>query len=273
MAVVSSTGTTSGIGTTTPAPTTWTTDLFAAAVLESLGAPLTSNNVNNITQWIKSESYGNLFSNGSPGNWLRDNNPLNINSTYDGATPVSHPGWGPGGSSVTVYTYSTPLAGAQATANFIAQNTPNVAAALKSDAPSSLLGSAISSSGWASGNYGGANPVSGGGWLADANGSTSNPIELTSFSGWLKKNLLPSVSQGFQGATGISPGGVTNAVTGVAAIGSFFSDLTDPTKLKRAGIFVGGAALMIVGFVIFFASTKPGKKTVSEAAPLVGAFL
>ena len=269
MAAVSPTGTTGAIGGSSSAPTTWTTDLFAAAVLEQLGAPLTGNNIANMTAWIRAEAQGNLFSNGSTGNWLRDNNPLNINSTFDGATPVSHPGWGPNGSAVTVYTYTDPLAGAQATADFISKNTPGVAQALKSNAPSDLLGAAIHASGWASGGYNGANPVAGGGWLVDSNGATSTPVDLTSFSGWIKKNILHGLTPTNQGPGAID-NSVGNAITaplqGLQAIGSFFSDLTDPTKLKRVGIFLGGAALMTVGLVVFFASTDTGKKTISTAA-------
>jgi len=263
VAAVSPSGTTGAIPSSSAPPQTWTTDLFAATVLANLGAPITANNIANMTRWIYAESNGNLFSNGSTGNWLRDNNPLNINSTWDGASPAVH-SWG------TVYTYADPLTGAKATADFIAKNTPGVASALKSDAPSSLLGSAIQAAGWASGGYGGANPVAGGAWLADSNGNATSSIDLTSVSGWIKKNLLHGLTPTNQGLGAIdnAAGSAANA-SGLGALGSlstFFSDLTDPTKLRRVEIFAAGAVLMVAGLVIFFASTDTGKKTIQTAA-------
>ena len=257
-----------------PAPKPWTTDAFAATVLYELGAPITANNIANVTRWIANESLGNTFANGSTGNWLRDNNPLNINSTFDNATPVSHPGWGPGGSAVTVYTYSDPLTGAKATADFIKQNTPGVGAALKNDAPASILGQAVQAAGWAAGGYGGANPISGGAWLADVNGQVSNalanPLKRASNASTVSfwdpsgngSGVGPFGSPGLNDVTG----SVGAAASGLGAIGNFFGKAQDPVFWRRIGIFSGGAVIFTVGLVVFFASSDTGKKTIAAAA-------
>jgi len=261
------TGTTSTSTAATPPPV-WTTDLYAALVLHDGGFPITANNIANLTAWFRAESGANQFSNGSTGNWLRDNNPLNINSTFEGATLQQH-SWG------NVYAYATPQAGAQATADFITKNSNDagVAQALASNAPGQILGQAISTSSWAQGNYGGANPItSTGAWFADANGNGTQPIAAssgaTTVGFWqdLLKNLGTPGVGGVGGAVSGVVSGASSAVSGVDAIGSFFSDLTDPAKLKRAGILVGGLAIMIASGVIFFASTDTGKQITSTAA-------
>ena len=271
MPVASSTGQYGSVSPTSSTPNppkAWTTDAFAASVLYYLGAPITSNNISNVTRWIANESAGNTFDNGATGNWLRDNNPLNINSTFEGATLQQH-SWG------NVYAYATPQAGAQATADFITKNSNDagVAQALASNAPGQILGQAISTSSWAQGNYGGANPItSTGAWFADANGNGTQPIAAssgaTTVGFWqdLLKNLGTPGVGGVGGAVSGVVSGASSAVSGVDAIGSFFSDLTDPAKLKRAGILVGGLAIMIASGVIFFASTDTGKQITSTAA-------
>jgi hypothetical protein len=262
------TGATTGTSSssTTAAPTTWTTDLYAALVLHDAGFPITANNIANLTAWFRAESGGNMFANGSTGNWLRDNNPLNINSTWEGATLQTH-SWG------NVYAYSTPQAGARATADFITKNSNDsgVAQALASNAPGQILGQAISTSSWASGNYGGANPItSSGSWFADANGNATSPIAApngVSTVGFWQDFLKNLGTPGVGGVGGAIPGAssASSALSGVNAIGSFFSGLTDPAKLKRAGILVGGLAIMVASGFIFFASTDTGKQISTTA--------
>jgi len=266
------TGTTSSSTAATPPPV-WTTDLYAALVLQDAGFPITANNIANLTAWFRAESGANQFSNGSTGNWLRDNNPLNINSTWEGATVQHHQGW------ADTYAYATPQAGAQATADFITKNSNDagVAQALAANAPGQILGQAISTSSWAQGNYGGANPItSSSSWFVDANGNATQPIAAssgaTTVGFWqdLLKNLGTPGVGGVGGAVSGVVGGASSAVSNLNAIDSFFSDLTDPAwlkpRIKRAGILVGGLAIMIASGVIFFASTDTGKQITSTAA-------
>ena len=269
MPVASSTGQYGSVSPTSSTPNppkAWTTDAFAASVLYYLGAPITSNNISNVTRWIANESAGNTFDNGATGNWLRDNNPLNINSTFDGAVPVTH-SWG------TVFTYPDPLTGAKATADFITKNTPNVGAALKSDAPASLLGSAIQQAGWAAGGYGGANPVAGGAWLTDVTGRTTNALTnpLHRAANATTTSVLGDALNNAAGIGGISNlGGVAGAtggaLSGLGAIGNVFGKLGDPTFWRRIGVFSGGAAIFTIGLVVFFVSSDTGKKTIAAAA-------
>jgi hypothetical protein len=70
--------------------------------------------------------------------------------------------------------------------------------------------------------------------------------------------LIPGVG----GAAAAAVGGGLDAVAGAATL---FSDLTSAAFWKRIGVFTAGAALVIVGGVVFFLSTKPGQE-VTEVA-------
>ena len=263
MPVASSTGT---YGTVTPAPTPkpWTTDAWAALVLSDAGLPVTANNVANLTKVIRAESLGNLFPSGATGNWLRDNNPFNVAGFY-GGTATSQFG-------TTVYTYPTPEAGAAATAQEI--NSPvmsSIRAALAADAPASLFGSAWGSSGWAAGGYGGANiGTDFAAYFADAAGNVTgalgNPLHRAANATTVGITIPPSLDPlNPLGGTGLG-GTSNNPLSGLAAIGGFFSKASSAAFWRRIGVFSGGAVIFGVGLAVFFASTDAGKKAISTAA-------
>lgn len=269
MPVSSSTGT---YGSLTPVPTTpaskpWTTDSWAALVLSDAGLPVTANNIANLTKVIRAESLGNLFPSGATGNWLRDNNPFNVAGFYGGTATQQF--------GTTVYTYSTPENGANATAQEI--NSPvmsNIRAALAADAPPAVFGHAWQSSAWASGGYGGANiGTDFAAYFADAAGNAtaqlSNPLHRAANATTV--SILGDALNNAAGLGGITNlGGISNAtggaLSGLGAIGNVFGKLGDATFWRRIGIFAGGAAIFGIGLAVFFASTDTGKKTIAAAA-------
>ncbi|MGB9153372.1 MAG: hypothetical protein WCD70_09840, partial [Alphaproteobacteria bacterium] len=103
----------------------WTSALWALCLLLLIGAPVTQNNIIYIGCWITKETGGNIFPNGSSGNWLRGNNPLNANLNANAVNRNAL-----SGSLESYYSwYPTAQDGLQQTANMINQN--NMATILK----------------------------------------------------------------------------------------------------------------------------------------------
>lgn len=79
------------------------------------------------------------------------------------------------------------------------------------------------------------------------------------------KNLpLPLLGPG-----GPTVGNADNAAHDVkkatTSVGQFLGDITNPTTLKNVGIFAAGLALVGVGLLVFFATTKPGQDAAKAA--------
>ena len=210
--------------------------------------PLTTSNIDVITAWIYNESHSNKFSNGSLGNWLRDNNPLNTGPAA-GAKLTSYGGF-------SNYTYSTPLAGVIGTAKYLSMpNYSTVAKALHNDAGPTIIGAAIAKSPWASGHYvfGGV-PASWDFAYNAGSGLASNKVTGTVAAN--DPNAYGGSQSLASSAGGAVPGLNISLGSWEAELATLLGDLTSAAWWKRVGIFTLGAALAIGGVVLFLESTK-----------------
>jgi hypothetical protein len=266
------------VGTTTKAPivaklstAAWATELLATI---NSGLPknqkpiaLSGNNVANIQRWIGVESSGNTAG------FLRDNNPLNLNtytsphSSLPGGTIVNE--WG-----VNVQTFPSIQEGLAQTAKQILQ-APALVRVLQQNGSPSLFGGALSTSAWSSGSYANAAKFP---TLTPFTGFSAEPDPNVGI-GWKQfltdpfgdgESLGKSFNKSSVGKVVNAPiNDAKNAVKAVSSVGGLISDITNPTTLKNVGIFVAGLALIVGGMVIFFASTKTAK--VAEGAAIKAA--
>jgi len=215
--------------------------VWAAALLEKLKKPVTAINIQNIQRWIEAESAGNQAG------FLRDNNPLNLN-TY-----TTRHGSLPNGSIVQefgiyVQTFPSVEGGITATANQLEQE-PALMAVLQQSGSASLFGGALSTTAWSSGSYANA---------------TAFP-KLTPFTGSSAVGGQGLTFSPSKGITAVENAGktvatvVTAPITAAVSVADFLAKISNPTTLKNVGIFVAGVALMGTGLLIFFASTKTAK--------------
>lgn len=72
----------------------WTSAVWSICLLLLLGAPVTQNNIVYIGNWISKENgMGKLFPDGSGGDWLCNNNPLNATLNSNAPNPNAHYGY------------------------------------------------------------------------------------------------------------------------------------------------------------------------------------
>ncbi len=111
----------------------WTPTSWATAVLKYLGAPITQNNIDNITRWMRAEKGAD---------WFNRNNPLNSSVGTDSIDGTgSYPNLG---------------VAARNVAGMINQgNMSGIKQALMSNAPLPTFSAAVVESPWASSHYGG----------------------------------------------------------------------------------------------------------------------
>lgn len=242
-------------GAATKTPYTVGSAEWAAALFGLLPkVAATPNNIANIQRIITVESAGNQAG------YLRDNNPLNLN-TY--STPHSSL---PGGTivhefGIYVQTFPTVLAGLQATANQFNQD-PALVKALQNNAPPAMFGGALSTSAWKSASYANATkfptitPFTGSAVTTSLGGTPSGGITSVGD----PSNVVGNV--------GTIASTTASSVPGISDVYDLVKDLTNPAKLKNVGIFVLGLALIGVGLVLTFA--KEGEQALSAAA-IVGA--
>jgi hypothetical protein len=249
--------------TATPAktsvPKSWTASLWAFLVLNLAGLPDTTNNITNMLRWMRRES-------GTT--WDVRNNPLN---TGVGTTAVT-------GSSG----FPNLIVAAQNTAN--ALKMPNYTAvyhALAQTATAHTFSAAVVASPWASSHYGGTPtniattpPVTP---TQKGQSTTATPATLvgtTSTVGlftwvhnayhWLNTHGLGSP---FPGSVGKA---VTNTLGGLADVTKFFSHLTNVNNWRRAGIFAGGAALVVLGLFFLAQGSKSVRGAEGDMAKAAG---
>jgi hypothetical protein len=131
-------GSTSGGNTVAPSGTS--EQDWIEALLTSLNAPITQNNVNSIAAWISKETSWNAE---APDGALYTNNPLNTTQAESGATSINSAG---------VKKYATAKIGIMATVATLLQY-PAIVAALKTG--NGLCGSNLSASfsKWSGGGY------------------------------------------------------------------------------------------------------------------------
>ncbi len=253
------------MGTTTTTKKTATTaatpTLWVEALLTAIGAPITQNNVSNLGRVITGETAG------QPGGFLRDNNPLNLNTW--GSPHASLPNGhivtmtGQCGKTVWVQQFNTIQDGIKATADTIlSSNNASLLAALRNNVPTSMFGAALSTSSWKGGPYSSQKGITN---YQPATGT------ITPGLGTNPTGLIGQITHPIEHGVNLMLGGgqpLTGEVKSVAApittTAGFIGKITDPTNLKNVGIFVGGLALTVTGLVILFSATK-GKQVLEVA--------
>lgn len=219
----------------------WATGLLEALQRAGYKAPVSLNNIQNITRVVGAESGGNQAG------FLRDNNPWNLN-TYTsphGSLPGGHivNEWG-----VNVQVFDSVEQGYSAYVGQLKAN-PALLAALNNDVSPAMFGGALSQSGWSSASY--ANP-------------TAFP-KLVPFQGLGAvggQGLTWSASKGAAAVVNAGKTVATDIVKPITSTAAFLAKITNPTTLKNVGIFVAGAGLAGVGLLIFFSQTKTAKGVV-----------
>lgn len=218
-----------------------TPTIWATALLEAVGAPVTNNNVNNIKLWLHNEQ--------SPSSWYNDvNNPLGVG----------------GGGLSTAPNYGGPAGGIAATANLLTSsgNYASIVNALKANAPTQIFATAVVSSPWNGNRYGGYDSfVSKGPLTLNNEKSTSGPGNEVS-------RLLGDLGLPGGGVVQDVSGTVTGTASGTAKL---LGDITSATFWKRVGVFTGGLGLVVGGVVLFVVTSKPGQKAVETVSGAAGA--
>lgn len=216
-----------------------TTTAWASALLVDLGAPLTTNNLNNVKSWMASEE--------TASSWLTNNNPLNTT-------------WGSKSSGIP--SYASVIDGITATADTIKQGNGAFAGilnALKTNAPYPIFKQAVVASPWAAGHYGKGSAFSSTPLNAYATGTGSNP---TGTLGQLGSDVTNAAS------TIAAP--VTGLIKDATSLGGLISDVTNPAFWKRVGIFFFGV-VFIGGGVVLFVNTSKAGQGVKQAATTAAA--
>lgn len=237
-----------GTGSTTKgiSPAVWADALIAT--INKIGGtsiPETANNIQNITRMITGETAG------QQGGFLRDNNPLNLNtwgsshSSLPGGQIVTMPGQG--GKTVWVQQFDSVEQGLTETANTIlAPNNSAMLKALENNSPTAVFGGALSTSSWKSGGYASSSGIS---KYAPATGTSAVGGVGNTFS--VSKGLKAVEHAGSDVAKPVAA-----AYDATVSVGKFLGDLTNPQNLKNVGIFVAGLALVGVGTIILISTTK-----------------
>ena len=229
-----------GTGSTTKSisASVWAVALLEALQKAGYKAPITENNIENITRVIGAESAGN------DAGFLRDNNPWNLNtyssphSSLPGGTIVHEFG-------IYVQTFPSVEQGIAAMVNQFKAN-PALLAALNNNASPALFGGALGKSGWSGASY--ANPTT---------FPTLTPYNGSSAVGG--QGLTWSASAGAEAVKNAAKDAASVVTDPLAAVATLIGDITNPTRLKNIGIFLAGLGLVVGGAVVFFASTKTAK--------------
>ena len=246
---------------TTPTPKgPLSSDEWSAMLIEQINALLpsgskkilvTNNNIANIQRIIARESAGNQAG------YLRDNNPLNLN-TYSSPHSSLWPNLGQVVPEFGIYIqkFNSVQDGILATAyQFTSPNTSATLSALQNNAPPAVFGASLSNSPWSSGSYANASVFP---TIAPANISgtgqplTVNPTgTLGQINNYLKK---------YQPGLSAAETAAKDAGHAVTSVGGLIGKITNPTNLKNVGIFVLGMGLTITGLVIVFSQTKQARQ-------------
>ncbi|MDE1881978.1 MAG: hypothetical protein KGI89_15700 [Euryarchaeota archaeon] len=228
------------------------TDQWARALLSSLNAPITANNLANVKLWLGQEQ--------NASSWAADaTNPLGVEQ---------------GGS---VHPQTDVLSGIILTASTLlgSSSYSSIVSSLRNNAPTKIFSQAVISSPWSGTVYrtrGLSSFLSRGSLEATGGGGSGSGSSLsTDLHNWthdvgsfLVNGAKTSFMVGLPAGRVIVPA-VSNTVEAVSSVGGLISKISSPQFLKNLGIFVAGLALTVGGMVVFFSSTK----TAHEAANLV----
>lgn len=227
---------------TTKIPSTWTVKLWASLVLAFTGSPVTPSNIEKIEHWIYAENGSKWFkvTPSTPNKIL--NNPLNVGAT------TSNPN----------NAFDTLYEAAVTTAREIRNNRDYTAIlySLRNDESETAFAHAVIASTWAASHY----------------YDTINNIIGTPLTNFTTHLTTPTRKAGTGATSGTS--GVGSQVTGgeqkptpvttalhtleapLADIETFITKLDDITFWRRVGIFIGGAALLVVGIALIVHGQK-----------------
>lgn len=248
---------------------------YAALILTFLGAPITQNNIDNLTSWFPWENGTSTWT-GTAG----ANNPLNN-------------GLGSGGGS-GLGSYPDLVTSAYYAAKGMQggiQNAAPIGAALKADAPFSVFHQATINAVWSGDHYAGS------GWRNVTSASTptavsaadsakngaSGPVATSSAAtqaiiqkelaaegnaAFGSGNFWQNIGNSLNTLTGGVPGDVANAVSATAdwasGLGKLLSDVTSASWWLRVGMGALGIALFGIGLAGFISTTKPGQQSKSS---------
>jgi len=226
---------------------------FSTALLEALGAPVTSANIAGLNAWQAAEAQWT-----ATGSWNAavNHNPLNIE------TGVNPHFAGPGPGQNPISQFPDWSSGVAATAAFIQENDPGILRVLMTgNANPPVLSAAVTASHWGTGPFGG---NSGADQPATTGGSQSATIGAGSAT---TQDI--TVPNPFGGTITIPAPGpnvtIPNPLTGIDAVGHFLSDLLNPFFWERVLMGALGTVLVLAGGAVFLASTKPGQEAMSVA--------
>ncbi len=220
------------------------TRVWATALLEALkvNPKHYAVDIANITRQIGAETAGQA------GGFLRDNNPFNLNSYAKPHTSL--PGGkivtmtGSGGQTVWVQQFYSVEQGIAAYVNYLKQPSQSgLLHALRTGAPASVYGGALSKSGWSGQSYANA--------TAFPKLSPYNALGAVGGQG-----LTFSPSKGWQAVTNAGKDAAKVVTTPVSSISGLIGDLTNPTKLHDVGLFAAGAALAVVGVMMLMSQSR-----------------
>jgi hypothetical protein len=231
----------------------WATMLILALKAQGKDVPVTLNNIENIERWMSAEE--------PSADWYDRNNPLNASvgtSASDGTG-----------------SYANLESGAQNTAKELTQsNFSNILSALTQNASPAAFSAVVVSSPWASSHYG----VSAAGAPAKyvEAGRGLDYISTLPLAGQVSagtgKQVAPADAGAANAESDLLPGD-PNATSVGGLFGSwedgllgFFDAIESPKFWERVGLGAFGIFMVIIGGVLFFASTKTGQKTVSDGA-------
>ncbi len=232
---------------------------FMTTLLTALKAPVTSNNMHNLSTWLSNEQ-------SSTTDWMANRgNPLGVQTPAALAAGKS----------------GNTRAGALATASNLLHSSPSygygkIVAALRGNAPASTFNQAVTSSSWnGASHYGGTGTFAAKGKAQKANPTgwfgqwiepvLTNPFTYLTPGGGMVVNPKPAgggppaVQSGVSALPGASA--VKSAIPSVTSVSGLIKDLTS----KNLWIFVAGAVLSGVGLLVFFSATK-GRQVVETAA-------
>lgn len=214
--------------------TTWTAGIWADLVLAIAGLPTTKNNVGNLLHWMAAESTGN----NTGSTWDHDNNPLNVGSAKSATGSAG---------------FATLEVAAINTANEIDSDRYSaIYNALKQTAPLSVFSAAVVHSTWSADHYGGT-PTH----IADSALLTPSYKARTP----IPPQTGGTLTTGEVEVTSLAAKGQATTVrsdldkVGLGDLATFIDKLEDLTWWKRVGIFVGGAALVVLGIVLVLRKT------------------
>ncbi len=230
-----------------PTATSVSTAAWSKALLTLIGAPVNDSNVANIQTWLRHEQDATSWAQGAKGETAQQiqSNPLGVGGAGN------HPSSIFSGLTLTAETLLTnPSYGL--IVGSLQSNTQTNAT------PTPAFATAVVNSPWQS-------------------GTTTKGSYGKSVSSFLNLGQLEVNPTGFLGQIGNRFNqGASNAASDAKKVGKtvasdaeaiagLIGDLTNPTKLKNVGIFAAGLALVGVGLVVFFITTKPGQDTAKGA--------